>query len=84
MREARSPCIKFKLSDADVDRATLKPLTPEQLKLENDKYPKDGRVPFIGYSISPQLPSSTNFWNRTEPPDGGRIWRLQIKAPFAI
>lgn len=77
------PSIKFKLSDADVDRVTLKPLTSEQLKMENDKYPKDGRVPFIGYSIFTDL-SLTNSGTWTDLPDGGRIWRLQIKAPSAL
>ncbi len=77
------PSIQYSISDEGVDRVMLTPLTKAQLDAENDKYPKDGRVPFIGYSIFTDLsPENAGTW--TELPDGGRIWRLQIKAPSAL
>ncbi|MCX7862415.1 MAG: protease, partial [Bacteroidales bacterium] len=77
------PSIQYGISSSDVDLVVLTPLTSKQLQEENDKYPKDGRVPFIGYSIFTDLsPENSGTW--TELPNGGRIWRLQIKAPSAL
>ena len=76
--------IKYGLSDNDVDFITLKPLSPDNLKSELDKYPKDGTGPyFIGYSIFTDI-TLENSGTWTELPEGGRIWRLKIKAPSAL
>jgi len=76
------PSFKYNLS-ADVDRVELTPLSYKQIEYENSKYPKDGRVPFIGYTIATDL-STENAGTWTELPEGGRVWRLQIKAPSAL
>lgn len=77
------PSISYNLPENDIDRVVLTPLSSELLQKENDKYPKEGRVPFIGYSIYTDLsPENSGTW--TELPDGSRVWRLQIKAPSAL
>ncbi len=77
------PSILYNLSDNDVDRVVLTPLSDKQLQDENEKFPKDGRIPFIGYSIFTDIsPDNAGTW--TELPDGGRVWRLKIKAPSAL
>jgi len=76
------PSFKYNLS-VDVDRVELTPLSYKQIEYENSKFPKDGRIPYIGYTISTDLsPENAGTW--TELPEGGRVWRLQIKAASAL
>ncbi len=73
---------KYNLKN-DVDRIELQPQSIQNVLAEEAKYPKDGHIPHIGYSILTDIsPENSGTW--TQLPEGGRIWQLQIKSPSAL
>lgn len=67
----------------EIDRLVLQPKNLRNVMYEEAKYPKDGQIPFIGYSIITDIsPDNSGTW--TILPEGGKLWQLQIKSPGAL
>ena len=76
--------LSFKLNlKTSVDKVEIKSLKPSFVNSEDLKFPKDGKPPRIGYSLSTDL-SLDNSGTWTILPDGSKLWQLQIKSPGAL
>lgn len=76
------PSFKFGINTS-IDRVEIQPMSLKNVFEEIDKFPKDGHIPVIGYSLFTDLsPENSGTWS--DLPDGSRIWQLQIKSPGAL